>query len=169
MADDASASVEVEIVHKRKETWTVKVDDKFSYEGYVATVLQIVSPTHVRLNFSKEGKTGPQANWPIADMAKQGFRRLQNHDFSDRYCAARGQGDREGEIVRLCGKCGTSEALGPAVTCTPRQWRADLESYLASQMQKKDDAQRVPDRPREQFRQCNPILAGGIFSLRDES
>lgn len=85
------------------------------------------------------------------------------HYFGDRYASAK---HADGSIVKLCFNCGLDGSEpGP---CVPRNWRPEFEKCVAELTDRRTAAVASP-RPRFTFRQSNPIVAGGIFSLRDEN
>lgn len=137
-------------------------------EGRVYLVTEVDAPN---VKMQPEGR-GVSFGYDFVGCTRAGLYRVKpapkRHSFTDRYAAAR---HVDGSLVMLCVDCGMPEGGqdAPGVGCVPRDWRADLEKYVAEQMMKKDlMSTKAAPHPRFGFRQSNPLICGGVFSLRDE-
>lgn len=93
------------------------------------------------------------------------------HDFSDRYSSGK---DNDGKLILFCQACGVGQGVNDGKPCVPdHMWRALVEDYIATLTWdadcKRDEPALFPFYLKAGgFRQCNPSLIGGVFSLRDE-
>lgn len=120
-----------------------------------------------------EASTSHQHNVAAAPVVVPAGPPPSQHDFSDPYAVVVTRAGGTKEVTRVCRHCGAEKDKG---ACKPTMWKSDDERMSAqlTETLNREHAEKArplfpATDPPAPFRQSHTLLAGGVFSLRDET